>query len=114
MGETMTDGIFKERLATLLQERQMSQKELSRVTNLTESAVSHYLKGDREPKGAILLNVANALGTSTDYLTGKTEQVKPAGTDDEVQMAFRLIARNAKNMTAEDKAKFAKILFTEG
>ena len=104
-------GILKERLSFLLKAREMSQKELADKTNLTEGAISHYLKGDREPKGAILLCIANALGTSTDYLTGKTLEIKPSDTEDEVEQAFKLIARNAQNMTLEDKERFAKILF---
>ena len=107
----MEYGTFKERFAALLQARGPSQKELAQKTNLTESAVSHYLKGDREPRGAILLNIANALGTSTDYLSGKTDEVKPAGVDSEIQKAFNLVARNAPNMSAEDRERFIRILY---
>ncbi|WP_406033730.1 helix-turn-helix domain-containing protein [Treponema saccharophilum] len=107
----MADGTLKNRLAALIKERGLSQKELAQKTNLTEGAISHYLKGDREPRGAILLNIANALDTSTDYLSGKTDEVKPEGADDEVQMVFQLVARNAPNMSAEDKERLARILF---
>lgn len=107
----MADGIFKERFAALLKARGLSQKELAQKTSLTEGAVSHYLKGDREPKGAILLNIANALETSTDYLSGRTNEVKPAGADSEIEKAFQLVARNAQNMTAEDRERFLKILY---
>lgn len=110
----MTDGVFRERFADLLRERDMTQREIATATKLTEGAISHYLKGDREPKGAILLNIANALGTSTDYLSGKTNEVKPDGADGEVEEAIRLVARNARNMTAEDKERFIKALFTGG
>ena len=78
---------------------------------MTEGAVSHYLKGDREPKGAILLSIANALETSTEYLSGKTDEVKPSGADSEIEQAFRLVARNAPNMSAEDRDRFVRILY---
>lgn len=107
----MSDGVFKERLAALIQSRGLSQKELAQKTNLTESAVSRYLKGEREPKGAILLSVANALETSTDYLCGKTDEVKPAGADDDLELAYRLLARNAPNMSVEDRERFVRILY---
>ena len=107
----MADGVFKERFAALIQERGMTQKELAQKTNLTEGAISHYLKGDREPKGAILLGIANALETSTDYLRGLTDEVKPEGADDDLELAFRLVARNAPNMTAEDRERFVRILY---
>ena len=105
----MADGAFRERFAALIQERGMTQKELAQKTNLTEGAISHYLKGDREPKGAILLNIANALGTSTDYLKGLTDEVRDA--DDELSLAYKILARNAPNMTAEDRERFVRILF---
>ncbi len=107
----MAEGVFKERFAALIKERGLSQKELAQKTNLTEGAVSHYLKGDREPKGAILLSIANALETSTDYLKGLSDDVKPLGADGEVEQAYRLVARNAQNMSLEDKERFVKILF---
>lgn len=107
----MTEGVFKERFAALIKERGLSQKELAQKTNLTEGAVSHYLKGDREPKGAILLSIANALETSTEYLSGKTDEVKPLGADSEIEQAFRLVARNAPNMSAEDRDRFVRILY---
>lgn len=107
----MAGGMFRERFSALIQLRNMTQKELALKTNLTEGAISHYLKGDREPKGAILLNIANALETSTDYLSGKTDQVKPADADSELETAFKLVARNAPNMSAEERERFVRILY---
>ena len=107
----MKGDIFSERFGELLRLRNYSQKELAQKTNLTESAVSRYLSGERTPRGAILLNIANALGTSMDYLLGKTDEVKPAGADDEVENAFRIVARNAKNLTAEERERFIRILY---
>ena len=107
----MKGEIFAERFGELLRLRNYSQKELAQKTNLTESAVSRYLSGERTPRGAILLNIANALGTSMDYLLGKTDEVKPAGADDEVENAFRRVARNAKNLTAEERERFIRILY---
>ncbi|MBR4789913.1 MAG: helix-turn-helix transcriptional regulator [Treponema sp.] len=107
----MKGEIFAERFGELLRLRNYSQKELAQKTNLTESAVSRYLSGERTPRGAILLNIANALGTSMDYLLGKTDEVKPAGADDEVENAFRIVARNAKNLTAEERERFIRILY---
>ena len=100
------------RIEFLLSEQKMSQKALARATNLTEGAVSHYLKGDRKPKGAILLNIANALGTTVDYLSGKTRNIRKNSAEEELEQAFKLIARNAKELSAEDKARFAKIIFS--
>ncbi len=108
----MDEMELKERLIGLLSERQMTQKQLAELTNLTKSAVSRYVKGDRVPKGAILLNIANALGSSTDYLLGLTNVAHPLSSEQEIDQAFELIARNAKTMSTEEKQRFAKILFS--
>lgn len=102
------------RVGLLLSERGMSQKALAQASNLTEGAVSHYLKGDRVPKGAILLNIANVLGTTVDYLSGKSDEVHGNSSKDEINQAFTLIARNAKELTDEERTRFAKIIFGQG
>ena len=104
-------GIMAERITGLLAARKMSQTDLARATNLTSAAISRYLSGERQPKGPLLLSVANALGTSVDYLLGKTIEPYPASKEADLEEAIRLIARNAKTMTAEEKQKIAEILF---
>lgn len=102
------------RVELLLSERGMSQKALAKATNLTEGAVSHYLKGDRVPKGAILLSIANALDTTVDYLSGKSNEMHSNNAAAEIEQAFTLIARNAKELTDEERTRFAKIIFGQG
>ena len=108
----MESMAVKDRIGKLLSETGMSQKALADATNLSEGAVSHYLKGDRIPKGAILLNIANALGTTVDYLTGKSDDAPKFSSEQEIEQAFELIARNAKTLTDEERKRFAKILFS--
>ena len=68
--ETKSTGqIIKE----ILGQKGISQKELSASAGVTEAAMSHYIKGDRVPRGANLLNIAKALGTTTNVLLGETE-----------------------------------------
>ncbi len=110
-GMKMAEGIFKTRFAALIQTRGLTQRELADKTRLTEGAISHYLKGDREPKGAILLAIANALETTTDFLNGKSDVMTPSEVASELEQALKLIARNAAHMNAEDRDKFLKILY---
>jgi transcriptional regulator with XRE-family HTH domain len=111
LGEIMGEGDFKNRFANLIRSRGLTQKELALKTNLTEGAISHYIKGDREPKGAILLSIANVLETTTDYLRGMTDEVKPAGAKDDLETALKLVARVAPNMSPEEKDRFLRILY---
>ena len=63
---------FSDRLTAMLRKRNMTQKQLAQQTNITESAMSYYVKGARTPSGDILTKIAIALNTSTDYLLGIT------------------------------------------
>ena len=43
-----------ERIKTLLKEEKMTQKQLAELSGVTESALSHYIKGDRIPSGSCI------------------------------------------------------------
>lgn len=58
------------RIAQILQNRRMTQKELAARIGATEAAVSRYISGGREPKPEILANIAAALHTTSDFLLG--------------------------------------------
>ena len=64
---------FSERLAKLMALRGLTQKELAAKANITESAISYYVKGLRTPSGEILARIAETLSTTTDYLLGRTD-----------------------------------------
>ncbi|WP_027218289.1 helix-turn-helix domain-containing protein [Butyrivibrio fibrisolvens] len=95
-----------ERLVELLKSKNMSQKELSLKAGVTESAISHYVNGDRVPRGANLSKIANALETTTDYLLDG----KAANKKDDLMTARLLIARNANDMTRDERMELMKIL----
>lgn len=71
-------GKFSEHLRKLLGERQMSAAELARQTGLSEAAISGYLNGKKEPRGAQSKSIAQALNVSLDELwqTGYNVEVE--------------------------------------
>jgi transcriptional regulator with XRE-family HTH domain len=88
-----------ERIATLLKEMNISQKDLAMMIGVTESALTRYIKNEREPKIEVLANLATALNTTVDYLTtGK----KPETDFDEI---YRLVARGSYALTEVEKMK---------
>lgn len=56
------------RIAELLTQYNMTQRELADKAGITEVSMSRYIKGDRVPKGTTLANIATALHTTTDFL----------------------------------------------
>ncbi|MBQ5445065.1 MAG: helix-turn-helix transcriptional regulator [Lachnospiraceae bacterium] len=99
------------RIKEMITKQGISQKQLSEMTGITESAISHYIKGDRVPRGANLVKIAKALGTTTDdLLSGDKEMDK----ERDLVFAKSLIARNASKMTQEEKMQFIQLLIDKG
>ena len=75
----MVTQILAERLTNLLEDRDMTQKELAEKSNTSASAISEWAKWDntREPRVGNLLPVAKVLGVSMDYLLGADECKTP-------------------------------------
>ena len=99
------------RIKEMITKQGISQKQFSEMTGITESAISHYIKGDRVPRGANLVKIAKALGTTTDdLLSGDKEMDK----ERDLVFAKSLIARNASKMTQEEKMQFIQLLIDKG
>ena len=102
--ETKSTGqIIKE----MLEQKGISQKELAASAGVTEAAMSHYIKVDRIPRGANLLNIAKALGTTTNILLGET------GEDVSYEQINTLVARKAKDFTKEQKKALINLILGE-
>jgi transcriptional regulator with XRE-family HTH domain len=103
----MERNTIGKRIGELLKEKNMSQKTLAQMANVTEAAISHYLKGDRIPKGAILLNIAKALNVTMEFLLGQEEN----STVDEIKIIKSLIERNARNISSQEREKIIEMLY---
>ncbi len=97
---------FSVRLEGLLKSRGITQKELAQKSGVTEAAISHYMKGDRTPRSAVLSKIAMVLGTTSDYLM----EGVPQNYINEIGYAKRLIARNVDQMTNAEKREILSIL----
>lgn len=101
--------MFGERLIELLKTRKLTQKDLSKKAGVTEAAISHYIKGDRVPRASVLARIADTLGTTSEYLLNGTA----LDSNKEILQAKRLIARNASQMSREEKMEIVSILLGE-
>ena len=97
------------RLKTLLEQKQMSQKDLATAVGCTEAAISHYIKGDRVPRASVLKKIAIALDTTSDYLM----EGIPTDVTGELDYAKKLIARNVTQMSKSEKRAIINILMGE-
>lgn len=54
----------------------INQKELALKANIPEGSLSRYENDIREPKAAAIIQIADALEVSTDYLLGLTDEME--------------------------------------
>ena len=95
-----------ERLKQLIEKKGISQKELAEKVGCTDAAISHYIKGDRVPRAAVLTKIAIVLDTTSDYLM----EGLPTDVTDELGFAKKLIARNVSQMSKTEKREIINIL----
>ena len=97
-------------IADFLRAKGMTQKELADISGISEAAISHYVKGDRIPRGMNLTRIAQALGVTAEELN---EENEITGRDHDLKVAKMLIARNASNMSKQEKMEFVSLLLSE-
>ena len=103
---------FTTRTNEILKERGITQKELSKMSNITEASLSRYLSGDYVPRIDVVRNIAIALGVSVSYLIGESE-----GTNNNISAfneTYNVVARNKSSLTDDEKAELIKLLFKGG
>lgn len=104
--------ILVERVNKLLREKSLTQKQLSRMSNVTEASLSRYLTGQLEPKVDVVRNIALALGVSVGYLVGETDE--NATRQNPFEETYVVVARNRASLTDQEKTELIKLLFGEG
>lgn len=92
--------MFKDKVKELMDLQNMTQKELSNKSGITEASISRYLNGERTPRIDIIINFARVFKVDVNLLIN----------DDEIKEDERsyvecktVLARNAKNLTTEEK-----------
>jgi HTH-type transcriptional regulator, competence development regulator len=64
---------FGKRLRFLRKKRNMTQKDLADVFNLSESTIGMYERDEREPSFEFVRQLADFFNVTTDYLLGRTD-----------------------------------------
>lgn len=73
MEEKTVDGTFAERLKRLRAQRKLSQAQLAKKINMSQSAVAGWELRKSEPAYHMLVTIADFFGVSADYLMGRTD-----------------------------------------
>lgn len=103
-GEWDMRNLFAENLKRLLEQRDITQRELAKRTGISTSAISSYITGERFPRPGQLTLIAKALDIDPGVLTGK----RPA-TETQQEELMRLF--NELNPTDQETVfSFVKFL----
>ena len=70
--------LIPERLLAARKAAGISQTALCKIININQGAYSHYEGGTRSPNPHTIDHLALCLGTSTEYLTGESNDPSPA------------------------------------
>lgn len=65
------------RIRDLREDRDLSQTELAKILNMSQTGYSKYEVGTNDIPTKILIQLAKLYGTSVDYLLGITDEIKP-------------------------------------
>ena len=95
--------IFAQRLRERAKQLGISNAEAARRVGLEERRYAHYASGRREPDMATLVNIAEILGTTPNWLLGVISNVKLA--DEKAMLVDRF--ENAASVWEQTSLSFA-------
>lgn len=99
---------FRERVKCLMKRDDISQKELAKLSGISEASVSRYLSGDLRPRMDILANIAKVFNVSTSYLVGEDDNAIQSNAYEET---LCVVTRNKSKLDDAQKAEIIKVLF---
>lgn len=97
---------WQSKVKKLMADRSINQKQLARLSGITESSVSRYLSSERRPRLDIVINFAKAFGVSTDYLLDEDEK----SSESAFETVATAIARKGGDLTPEEKNELILLL----
>lgn len=100
---------FGENLRTLIEERDMKQKDVAASLNIAPSTLGSYLQGVREPDFIILKSIANLFHVSIDYLLDNNMGEVVVPLENEMLRIFRTLSPEQQRICVEQCRVFLKL-----
>ncbi|WP_438770101.1 helix-turn-helix domain-containing protein [Brevibacillus sp. JB24b] len=102
--------IFGNRLRELREMRNLSQEEFGERFEISKVTISGYERGMRTPSFPLLVEMADFLEVSTDYLLGRTDEKTPPNKIEVIKENARLLNNALVNMDQEEQERFFQIM----
>ena len=98
-----------EKVLKLMEQRGITQKELSKRSGIAESSISRYLHSEKMPRMDVVINFAKALEVDTEYLLDEKEKSESAY----ITIATA-VARKGSELTAEERNRLIALILGMG
>lgn len=84
------ERLLAQRLRQARKSKKLTQEELANRVSTTKGTISNYENGHSSPPNEMLVLLAETLGTTTDYLLGRTTNPSPKDSenDSNINVAF--------------------------
>lgn len=92
---------FGDILRELLEERELTQKQLAADLHLASSTLGNYIRNIREPDYHTLKSIADYFGVSTDYLLDHRQRTALTHAEDVILELFRALPDEQKELYLE-------------
>ena len=104
---------FGDNLRTLIEERNMTQKELATYLNIAPSTLGSYVQNTREPDFSTLKVLAKYFDVSIDYLLDYTPKEAMPETEKEMLRIFRSLTAEQQYICIEQCKIFIRMNYEE-
>lgn len=92
---------FGDILRELLENNDISQKQLASDLNIATTTIGNYVRGVREPDFEILKLIASYFNVSTDYMLDFQSSVTKSHNEDELLRIYRALPNDKKELLLE-------------
>lgn len=99
---------FGDILRELLEEQELSQKQLAEDLNISASAVGNYVRNNREPDYETLKKIAAYFRVSTDFLLNYEAEQEHHYLDHKILQIFHSLTEDQKELYLEQGKLFIK------
>ena len=104
---------FGNNLRTLIEEHDMTQKELAIHLNIAPSTLGSYVQNTREPDFSTLKTLAEYFNVSIDYLLDHTLNKTTTRNENEMLRIFRSLSEDQQYICIEQCKVFMRMNFKE-
>ncbi len=95
----------KEKVFDLMKKKNLTQKELAKLSGIAESSISRYLRSDQRPRLDVVVNIAKALNVETTYLLDEEDKSVTA-----YSAISTAVARYGNELTPEEKNRLIALI----